>query len=222
MKNVTKKGVWNFDVDGDGQLDKCSIDQCRTFGGLGDLPIVGDWKGTGKEVIGLFRPRSGTWYLDLNGNGRWDGSPTDALPGPFGCLGDIPVVGDWDGTGKIRIGVYRPSNSGWYLDITGDGKWQDCNVDGCLGPFGQKGDLPVVGKWYAPLRCEASQRQLREEHGRPCSSRFLAITQGGLENPSSIRRHAVKQVFKTFALVYAHWLERFTGVAHDRVAAQGG
>ena len=146
-KNVTKKGVWNFDVDGDGRLDQCSIDQCRNFGELGDLPIVGDWKGTGEEMTGLFRPRNKTWYLDLNGNGRWNGSPTDALLGPFGTLGDIAVVGDWDGTGKVRIGVYRPSNSVWYLDISGDGIWQDCIIDACVGPFGQKGDLPVVGKW---------------------------------------------------------------------------
>ena len=146
-QNVTKQGVWNFDLDGDGQLDKCSIDQCGNFGMLGDLPIVGNWNGTGEEAIGVFRPQSGLWYLDLNGNGKWDGSPTDARLGPFGMLGDIPVAGDWDGTGKIRIGVYRPSNSRWYLDISGDGKWQGCNVDACLGPFGQKGDLPVAGKW---------------------------------------------------------------------------
>ena len=35
----------------------------------------------------------------------------------------------------------------WYLDINGNGKMDSCNVDGCFGPFGQPGDLPVVGKW---------------------------------------------------------------------------
>jgi hypothetical protein len=69
-------------------------------------------------------------------------------------IGDYPVVGDWDGTGKVRIGVFRPSTKIWYLDLNGNGKLDtngdgvvDCTVDACIGPFGQPGDIPVVGKW---------------------------------------------------------------------------
>jgi hypothetical protein len=144
---VTKRGVWNFDLDGNGNVDQCNIDQCiENFGQAGDLPIVGDWNGTGSEKIGFYRPTTGQWYLDLNGNGKWDGSPTDSLLGPFGAATNLPVVGDWDGTGKIRIGVYRPSTGQWYLDVDGNGKWDD-SADRLRGPFGQAGDLPVVGKW---------------------------------------------------------------------------
>jgi hypothetical protein len=35
----------------------------------------------------------------------------------------------------------------WYLDLNGNGKLDACGVDACIGPFGQPGDLPVVGKW---------------------------------------------------------------------------
>jgi hypothetical protein len=35
----------------------------------------------------------------------------------------------------------------WYLDLNGNGKMDGCTIDGCFGPFGQPGDLPVVGKW---------------------------------------------------------------------------
>jgi hypothetical protein len=35
----------------------------------------------------------------------------------------------------------------WYLDLNGNGKLDACGVDLCLGPYGQPGDLPVVGKW---------------------------------------------------------------------------
>jgi hypothetical protein len=144
---VTKLGLWKFDMNGNGILDSCAIDQCiDNFGQSGDLPVVGNWDGAG-EKIGIFRPQSGEWLLDLNDNGMWDGSPVDRLSGPFGQFGDRPVVGDWDGNGVIRIGVFRPSTGQWFLDMNGNGQLDDCSVDACLGPFGQIGDRPVVGKW---------------------------------------------------------------------------
>jgi len=144
---VTKLGQWTFDINGNGILDSCTIDQCiENFGQSGDLPVVGNWDGAG-EKIGIFRPQSGEWLLDLNGNGMWDGSPVDRLFGPFGRLGDRPVVGDWDGTGVIRIGVFRPSTGQWFQDVNGNGQLDDCSVDTCIGSFGQTGDRPVVGNW---------------------------------------------------------------------------
>jgi hypothetical protein len=144
---VTKLGLWKFDIDGNGTLDGCDIDQCiENFGQSGDLPVVGNWDGRG-EKIGIFRPQSGEWYLDLNDNGMWDGSPADRIFGPFGQFGDRPVVGNWDGTGVVRIGVFRPSTGQWFLDMNGNGQLDDCSVDTCIGLFGQTGDRPVVGNW---------------------------------------------------------------------------
>jgi len=144
---ITKLGLWKFDINGNGILESCAIDQCiENFGQSGDLPVVGNWDGAG-EKIGIFRPQSGEWLLDLNDNGMWDGSPVDRLLGPFGQFGDRPVVGDWDGTGVIRIGVFRPSTGQWFLDMNSNGRFDDCSVDACLGPFGQTGDRPVAGKW---------------------------------------------------------------------------
>jgi hypothetical protein len=142
-----KRGGWNFDVNGNSTLDGCEVDECTTFRILGELPIVGDWNGTGTQDIGLFLPRKGSWYLDRNGNGKWDSCEKDKCFGPFGAEGDLPIIGDWDGTGTVRIGVFRPSTGMWYLDINGNGKMDSCTIDGCFGPFGQPGDLPVVGKW---------------------------------------------------------------------------
>jgi hypothetical protein len=103
-KNVITLDVWNFDIDGDGNVDKCNIDQCENLGQVGDLPVTGDWNGTGLGKIGIFTPANGEWRLALNGNGRWDGSTVDRLR-HFGLPADLLVAGDWDGTGKVRIGV---------------------------------------------------------------------------------------------------------------------
>lgn len=142
--------TWYFDMNGDGDLDSCTknkIDACtKSFGASGDLPVVGDWKGNGKTRIGVYSPSTGQWLLDLNGNRKKDNCQKDECAASFGLPEDLPVVGDWDGTGTDKIGVFRPSTGEWLLDVNGNGVWDGCGVDACLS-FGQAGDLPVVGKW---------------------------------------------------------------------------
>ena len=53
--------------------------------------------------------------------------------------GDIPVVGDWNGSGTTKIGVFR--NGVWYLDTNGDNKWD--TGDAAIS-FGMAGDKPIV------------------------------------------------------------------------------
>jgi hypothetical protein len=57
-----------------------------TFYGIStDIPIAGDWTGTGVKRIGIFR--NGTWILDTNGNDVIDGADKTVS---FGQAGDIP------------------------------------------------------------------------------------------------------------------------------------
>ena len=97
--------------------------------------------------IGVFRPSTGEWYLDLDGSGGWSGCGPDSCIGPFGMAGDIPIVGDWNNSGTIQIGIFRPSTGMWYLDSNGSGTWSGCGPDGCYGQFGMPGDYPVAGDW---------------------------------------------------------------------------
>jgi uncharacterized protein with PhoU and TrkA domain len=70
------------------------------MGLVGAVPVAGDFNGDGVAEIGIYH--AGTWYLDMNGNGRWD---DDDLWAELGEQSDMPVVGDWDGDGKDDIGV---------------------------------------------------------------------------------------------------------------------
>ena len=141
-------GQWKLDLSGNGTWDGCEIDGCvGPFGSSDDLPIVGDWTGTGRAAIGTFQPSTGEWQLDLNGNGVFDGCAVDTCLGPFGLIDDLPIVGDWTGTGRAAIGTFQPSTGEWQLDLNGNGVFDGCAVDTCLGPFGLIDDLPIVGDW---------------------------------------------------------------------------
>jgi hypothetical protein len=135
---VFRNSVWYGDLNGNGVWD-AGTDGIATFGLPGDVPVTGDWTGTGTARIGVFR--SGQWYLDTNGNGIWDAG-TDAST-TFGLPGDVPATGDWDGTGTTKIGVFR--NGQWYLDTNGNGAW-NAGTD-TFTNFGLPGDVPVTGDW---------------------------------------------------------------------------
>jgi protocatechuate 3,4-dioxygenase beta subunit len=73
------------------------------FGIPGAIPVVGDFNGDGLCEVGVYY--QGEWFLDLNGNGRWD---AEDLWAQLGTEADLPVVGDWDGDGKDDIGIFGP------------------------------------------------------------------------------------------------------------------
>jgi uncharacterized delta-60 repeat protein len=140
-------GTFYLDANGSGTWDGCGTDQCLHIGMTGDIPLVGDWNGNGSSKVGLFRPSDGTFYLDYNGNGQWDGCGTDRCLS-IGMNGDIPLVGDWNGSGTSKVGAFRPSDGTFYLDYNGSGTWEGCGTDRCL-QIGLNGDIPLVGDWNA-------------------------------------------------------------------------
>ena len=113
------------------------IDHVFHYGTPGDIPITGDWDGSGIHTIGLFT--KGQWILDADGDGRWT---EDDIRFEYGRDGDRPVVGDFNGDGVDELGIYR--DGVWYVDTNKD---RVLDARDKVFELGGAGDLPVVGDW---------------------------------------------------------------------------
>ncbi len=113
------------------------------YGLAGDVPLMGDWIGSGLETAAVVRgSRHGpldagdlTWLLrQVPGSGRPE------VVFNYGRAGDIPVAGDWTGNGVTTPGVFRAGQ--WLLRNRNSAGPSDITLE-----FGSAGDIPVVGDW---------------------------------------------------------------------------
>jgi uncharacterized protein YkwD len=121
-------------------------DTIYSFGQPGDIPIVGDWNGDGKDHIGLFRNVGGLgeFILDTNGDGVIDAGDTTFM---FGLGADRIVIGDWNGDGKDKVGVFRSNANGvgvFSLDTNGHHVF---DASSTVFTFGLATDKIVIGDW---------------------------------------------------------------------------
>jgi hypothetical protein len=121
----------------EGELRTDLIDHVFHYGEPGDIPVSGDWTGTGIDTIGVFR--NGMWILDTDGDGRLTDRDTRF---DLGRPGDKPVVGDFNGDGIDELGVYR--NGRWYIDMNGDRVFDERDL---VLEAGGPEDFPIVGDW---------------------------------------------------------------------------
>ncbi len=120
-----------------GRMRSDLIDHVFEYGAKGDIALTGDWNGDGIATVGIFR--NGTWFLDMDGDGRWSKGDISVK---FGQDGDLPVVGDWNGDGISKLGVYR--NGTFILDTNNN---REIDAADKVFALGQAGDRPVAGDW---------------------------------------------------------------------------
>lgn len=113
------------------------------WGMAGDVPLVGDWLGTGHLALTVFRPSEGTWYA------KAAASEETPLIVSFGADGDVPLAGDFLGVGRDQLTVFRPSDGTWWLMDAAT--WQTQAVS-----FGAAGDLPLAGDLMGDGRDEVA------------------------------------------------------------------
>ncbi len=113
------------------------------YGQAGDIPVMGDWNGDGKDTPGVVR------YNRATANLEWLLSNTKLTTAPnwstltlsqtviWGAAGDTPIPGNWDGVNGDNVGIVRRVGIQlqWHLQT--------------VNPFlsGQASDQPVAGNW---------------------------------------------------------------------------
>ncbi|MCA8996070.1 MAG: choice-of-anchor D domain-containing protein [Planctomycetaceae bacterium] len=128
-----RDGLWNFDLDADGTVDKT-----LNLGGAGDHYLAANWYGTHDYPTVVRNGADGKLHWEST-----DGVVTIAAA--FGQVGDVPVVGDWLGTGFDNIGYVRAEGDGllhWYLNTDFNFSTHEIHI-----VFGEAGDTPIVGNW---------------------------------------------------------------------------
>jgi hypothetical protein len=138
-------GYWYLDMNNNGTWDGSPPDKAFYWGKVpGDTPITGDWNHDNITETGIFRS-GGTWYLDMNNNGTWDGTLTDKEFYWGKVPGDIPITGDWNHDNITETGTFRAGGH-WYLDMNNNGTW-DPTSDTEFYWGKQPGDIPITGDW---------------------------------------------------------------------------
>jgi hypothetical protein len=170
--------------------------------GEGEVPITGDWDGSGKTQIGVYLPSQAEFFLgDVNGI-----APTTLRYGDPG-EGEVPITGDWDGSGKTQIGVYLPSQAEFFLgDVNG--------IAPTVIAFGNPGDVPITGDWNGSGRTQIGVYRpstatffLREVTPSPPSPRPVVTAPVAVPlptPPAGTRRHPRVRVKITISWTWNH------------------
>jgi hypothetical protein len=130
------------------------------YGRPGDVPVVADWNGNGKDTVSVIR--DGTWHVN---NALRGGAAERTFVYGRVSRGDVPITGRWD-RGKLSLpGITRDRE--WHLrneQSGGDATWRF--VYGRL----TEGDLPLVGDWNGDRRDTAGIVRRGEWHLRNAHS----------------------------------------------------
>jgi hypothetical protein len=117
----------------------------------------------------------------------------------FGVEDAIPVAGDFNGDGRSEIGAFIDGD--WFIDINGNGQWDE---DDLWAKLGARGDLPVVGDWDGDGKDDigvfgrawsGDPRAIRREPGLPHSlnkQKELAKNLPPEKKDAPLRRRMVK------------------------------
>ncbi len=95
---------------------------------------------------------------------------------PWGLAGDMPVAGDYDGSGSAQAAVYRPTTGAWYIRSSGVGGGAGTAAGGQEAPIFvtavHAGDVPDPANYDGIINSTTKVEELQEAIYRPSTETF--------------------------------------------------
>jgi len=161
-------------------LDTGFADYVIVLGIPGDIGVAGYWLydpavHDTNDTMAVYRPPNSRFYMTLSTCATNQCSQFGDKEQTFGNVGDLPVVGDWNGFSHDGLGVFRQSTGTFYLknDAAIPDNAPPTNPDFAF-TFGIPGDMPVAGHWLAGA--------MPQSVGKPNPNILVSPT--GLASPS--------------------------------------
>ena len=115
----------------------------RQWGDSTDIPLTGDIDGDGRTDFVVWRPDTGTFFWLLS-SANYDYASQGAKQWGSASVGDMPLVGDFDGDSKSDIAVWRATTGTWYWLQSSFG-FNYANGRSMQWGSASHGDVPLVG-----------------------------------------------------------------------------
>jgi hypothetical protein len=122
-----RRGVWLRSVSSSGGSLRTDI----AFSGVvaelsvsagGEVSLVGDFDGTGRDDIATYRPNTGWWAVGDSTGSDFNFSNWEHFNTTSGWFSHL--VGDFDGNGDDDLANYHPSNGTWWVSESDGSSFQ--------------------------------------------------------------------------------------------------
>src|SRR5262249_9196557 len=136
-------GTWYWLTSGTGYDNTRAGSKQWGIASLGDIPMVGDIDGDGRTDLIVWRASTGTWFWLTSTTGYFQPA-AGILPWGDPSLGDVPMLGDYDGDGRQALGVWRASTGEWHW-LTSSTNFSLASARSVKWGDSSQGDKPFTG-----------------------------------------------------------------------------
>jgi hypothetical protein len=119
---------------------------------LGDVPFVADFDGDGLSDLAVWRASTGTWFW-LQSTFGFDYASQQSRAWGNANLGDVPLLGDFDGDRRADLAVWRASTGTWYW-LTSSSGYDSASSGRRQWGSGALNDVPMLADLDGDGRAE--------------------------------------------------------------------